>query len=546
MSETNRLALPRIDAAQAQKHVTHNEALALIDALVHLSVIARNAVAPPVSPAEGERYLVGAAPTGAFAGHAGALAVFDDGAWRFLAPRKGWRTYVEAEGRFLLFDGIAWISLPVAISEVQNLRLAGIGTTADAGNPLSARLNAALFTALPTSEAGTGDLRFKLNKQQASATVSQLYQSNYSGRAEAGLIGDDRFRIKVSPDGATWKEALSVEPATGRVFFPNGASDLAAAAAVTSGTPAAYVLSAPLRGPLPEGALFWLVPHAPNATALDTDPTLQLDGIDATPLPLKNFDGTILPQGALEAGKALAVRKTGQAYYAQTARVPYGWLNLLEDGGRFAGVLEPVTPTVSAFADVGYFVNQNGTTRTNFGVARANSLSFGGTAAAMPAPIADLVGKIRSGAALLGGSEFFVMQVNVGAGTSGGVSVQGTSFYQPLTTTRATGKAQTSAFYFRVMSGSAVIAPSDACPRVLVDGLIHNHLADAPERVFTPAHGWKHMQRWLLSPGGGSTSCWPLRATPGSVFLIALPAVVQGLETLPWDIGPVPSLRVWR
>ena len=38
MSETVNLELPLIAAAQAQKHVTHNEALAIADALIHLAV----------------------------------------------------------------------------------------------------------------------------------------------------------------------------------------------------------------------------------------------------------------------------------------------------------------------------------------------------------------------------------------------------------------------------------------------------------------------------------------------------------------------------
>ena len=37
MTDTPRLALPAIEAAQAQKHVTHNEALVLLDALTHLA-----------------------------------------------------------------------------------------------------------------------------------------------------------------------------------------------------------------------------------------------------------------------------------------------------------------------------------------------------------------------------------------------------------------------------------------------------------------------------------------------------------------------------
>jgi len=52
---TTHLLLPYILAAQAQKHVTHNEALRLLDGLVHLSVLDRDLTAPPGSPADGDR-----------------------------------------------------------------------------------------------------------------------------------------------------------------------------------------------------------------------------------------------------------------------------------------------------------------------------------------------------------------------------------------------------------------------------------------------------------------------------------------------------------
>jgi hypothetical protein len=223
MSVSNRLALPFIDAAQSQKHVTHNEALVELDALVHLSVKARNAAEPPSAPAEGDRYLVGAAATGAFAGKADLVAAFDDGGWAFLTPRAGWRTYVESENLLLLFDGAAWKDLSLSIQALQNLARVGLGTTADASNPLVAKLNSALLTARSSGEGGTGDLRVTLNKSAPANSVSQLYQTNYSGRAETGLTGDDRFHIKVSADGTTWREAVSVDPSTGLVALPQTA-----------------------------------------------------------------------------------------------------------------------------------------------------------------------------------------------------------------------------------------------------------------------------------------------------------------------------------
>ena len=170
MTDTIHLALPFIEAAQAQKHVTHNEALQALDALAQLSVIARDVNTPPAAPAEGARYIVGASPTGAFAGHAKAVASWLDGVWRFFPPRPGWLAYVEADGASKLYDGAQWRDA----ASFNNIPLLGVGTTADAANPLAAKLNSTLFTAKSVAEGGTGDLRFNLNKSAAGNLASQL------------------------------------------------------------------------------------------------------------------------------------------------------------------------------------------------------------------------------------------------------------------------------------------------------------------------------------------------------------------------------------
>lgn len=226
MTSTPHLALPLLAAAQAQKHVTHNEALASLDALVHLAVKERGRTAAPGSPAQGERYLVGAGASGDFASHDGEVALFDLGVWRFYSPRPGWRAYVEAEGRIVVFDGSQWQDLGHYSRELDNLARLGLGTTADSLNRLAAKLNAALFAALTAEEGGTGDLRFVLNKGNAANVLSQIYQRGFSGRAETGLIGSDDFSIRVSPDGSQWLDALRVDCNTGAVSFPNGLSNM--------------------------------------------------------------------------------------------------------------------------------------------------------------------------------------------------------------------------------------------------------------------------------------------------------------------------------
>ena len=232
MDETANLQLPYILASQAQKHVTHNEALQVLDALVQLAIVDRDLSEPPGVPAEGTRYIVKAPATGAWAGHIDHIAYRRDGAWQFVVPKAGWLAWVVDEAILVYWDGDAWSPLAGSLSALQNLSLIGLGTTADATNPFSAKLNKALWTAKTAAEGGDGDLRYTLNKEAAADVLSLLLQTNFSGRAEIGLIGNDDVTLKVSPDGATWKEALHVDRASAAVSFPSGAAHAATGAAL--------------------------------------------------------------------------------------------------------------------------------------------------------------------------------------------------------------------------------------------------------------------------------------------------------------------------
>jgi hypothetical protein len=227
---TPNLALPELIAAQAQKHVTVNEALRALDALVQLAVLDRDLTAPPGSPAEGQRWLIAATATGAWASHDHQIAAWQDGGWEYYAPKEGWLAYVVDEGTLLAWHSGGWVDAITAITSLNNLVLLGVGTTADTTNPFSAKLNNALWTAKSVAEGGDGDLRYKLNKETASDTLSMLLQTAYSGRAELGLTGDDDFHLKVSADGSAWKEALGVDRASGGVRFLANSCDVASAA----------------------------------------------------------------------------------------------------------------------------------------------------------------------------------------------------------------------------------------------------------------------------------------------------------------------------
>lgn len=88
-----------------------NEAHALTDALLHAAVEG-TADAPPTTPADGECWLIGTTPTGAWTDHAGHLAAWQAGTWLFVLPRDGIRLLDRSTGQAILFRG-DWLR-PVA------------------------------------------------------------------------------------------------------------------------------------------------------------------------------------------------------------------------------------------------------------------------------------------------------------------------------------------------------------------------------------------------------------------------------------------------
>jgi len=123
---TPNLALPYLAAAQAQKHVTVNEALDHLDGVVQLSVISSSLTAPPPSPVEGERYIVAASATGAWASWDGSVAHYSGGAWLRLIPQTGWIAWDQAVGGIKTYDATTgWSALtinkgPVTYNPFQN------------------------------------------------------------------------------------------------------------------------------------------------------------------------------------------------------------------------------------------------------------------------------------------------------------------------------------------------------------------------------------------------------------------------------------------
>lgn len=108
MTQTARYDLPLLQSGQAQKEVTHNEAIAQIDALVHLVVESRSIATPPASGGAAA-WIVAAGATDVWAGHGDQLAVLDDAGWSFVVPRDGCVAFVRDEQIFVCRVAGAWV-----------------------------------------------------------------------------------------------------------------------------------------------------------------------------------------------------------------------------------------------------------------------------------------------------------------------------------------------------------------------------------------------------------------------------------------------------
>lgn len=249
---THRLALPYLANDQAQKHVTVNEGLRALDALVQPSVLSAGRDAQPEGAAPGDAYLMTAARTGAaWAGYAEhELAAFQDGAWARFAPSVGMTVWVADEGRHRVWNGTAWAATAsgdggggAPAAPQTRADLFGVNADASGTNRLAVKSDAVLHSHDDASGQGSGDARHVINKAGEARTASLVFQSGYAGRAEMGLAGSDDFSFKVSADGAVFNEAIVIDRATGAVSFPNTPETGGGGGAAPAGPKVAQVLA---------------------------------------------------------------------------------------------------------------------------------------------------------------------------------------------------------------------------------------------------------------------------------------------------------------
>lgn len=201
MSESVRLKLPYLEAAQAQKHVTVNEGLAVLDALVSATALDKDLTAPPGGESDGDAYIVAAGSSGAWAGWDDSLAAVIDGSYVRHLPFEGMMVWVADEASFYVYASGAW--------------------TAYGGGALS-DLSDVTITAIAAGELLVWDGADWINRTLAEAGIAAASHSHSAADIASGTLAHERGGLEA--DVSAYAGLVKISGgATSAVAAPSGA-----------------------------------------------------------------------------------------------------------------------------------------------------------------------------------------------------------------------------------------------------------------------------------------------------------------------------------
>jgi len=233
-TSTHRLDLPFLQAGQALKNITHNEALQRLDSGFYLSCSDMAADQLPAAPDIGAAVIISASPDASLSDRIGQIGVFTISGWVWFLPTSGWTLWDEADQTLRAFDGGNWLA---AVPDISPETLPQLGLNASASP--SQRLTVASDTSLFNHDGDSH--RLTLNRAATADTASLVFQTNFAGEAELGLTGAGGFSLNTSPDGTTFTEKLTTPNGYAGIRSPAFGSEritVANDAAIWTTTPA--------------------------------------------------------------------------------------------------------------------------------------------------------------------------------------------------------------------------------------------------------------------------------------------------------------------
>jgi hypothetical protein len=367
---TPRFALPYIQASQAQKEVTHNEALLMVDALVSLSLEDRHLSAPPVSPQNGQVWFINGAGSGAWSGQSNKLAHYDSGQWYFYVIPDGLRAWIKDEAGYFVYSGSSWSAF---VGSGQFMTVASLSASyavqaSDRGKLLAVNAStAAVEVRLPNAATiGNGfPITLKKTDSSANAVTLRAAQNLLTQSQQLDNAAWTKTRVTVTantaaaPDGTTTADRVlettdnGVHEIKQAYSKPAGVTILTAAVRLKAdGRSEAYLMlddgtatnRAQIRANLSTGA----VPFTDNTgtyTLLSNSVTSLGSGWYLLRITVS------VPTGAGSVTQTVRLYNAGTSYVGDTALGVQAWGMQMQEGSLLGEYMETTTAALTQTID---------------------------------------------------------------------------------------------------------------------------------------------------------------------------------------------------
>ena len=367
---TPRFALPYIQASQAQKEVTHNEALLMVDALVSLSLEDRHLSAPPVSPQNGQVWFINGAGSGTWNGQSSKLAHYDSGQWYFYVIPDGLRAWIKDEAGYFVYSGGSWSAF---VGSGQFITVASLSASyavqaSDRGKLLAVNATTAAVEARLPNAATIGNgfpLTVKKTDASANAVTLRAAQNLLTQSQQLDNAAWTKTRVTVTanyaaaPDGTTTADRVlettdnGVHEIKQAYSKPAGVTILTAAVRLKAdGRSEAYLMlddgtatnRAQIRANLSTGA----VPFTDNTgtyTLLSNSVTSLGSGWYLLRITIS------VPTGAGSVTQTVRLYNAGTSYVGDTALGVQAWGMQLQEGSLLGEYLETTTAGITQTID---------------------------------------------------------------------------------------------------------------------------------------------------------------------------------------------------
>ncbi|QTD57551.1 DUF2793 domain-containing protein [Parasphingorhabdus cellanae] len=153
--ETARFALPLLAAGQAHKELFHNEALLLLDFLIHPVVQAVADDPQILSPVAGQSWLVGPSPVAEWSGRSGHIVGWSDGGWHFVKSQESMKIMVIETNQSAVYRDGEWHFIE-AINVPVDGAIVDIEARSAIDSILAVLRIATILPQIPSNDSGSG------------------------------------------------------------------------------------------------------------------------------------------------------------------------------------------------------------------------------------------------------------------------------------------------------------------------------------------------------------------------------------------------------